>query len=64
MHGTQAPGTNVHRPDLAVNEKTPFADIGHPHTIGASFGVAHIMAKLERFTTEIAFSRQKLIPFD
>jgi hypothetical protein len=50
----QAAGAEVHLSGLTLDGYGHRVYIGQPHAVGAPFGVAHVMAELGRFATDIA----------
>jgi hypothetical protein len=53
MLGTQATGANVDVFSFAVDVDSGRVDIGRPAPVGATFGVANMMAELRCFTANI-----------
>ncbi len=47
----EASGAQVESFRLTIYDDSNRVNIGHPATIGAVFGVAHIMTELGRFST-------------
>lgn len=53
--GTQTPGTDLKPPLLTVYRHFGAANVGQPLSFGMTFGVAYVVSKLERLSTEITF---------
>ncbi len=51
MLGAQAPGAQGESFWFAIYDESNRVNIGYPTTIGAAFGMAHIMTKLGCFST-------------
>ena len=53
MLSTQTPGAQVEPFWFAIYNNGRRVDVGHPAAVSMTLGVAHIMTKLRRFTTQI-----------
>ncbi len=51
--GSQTPGAHTHLLALSIDSDRHFLYVRQPTTIGAPFGVAHIMPKLRSLATDI-----------
>lgn len=52
--GTQATRTNSHRRGCAVNNRSYFADVGLPGTVGLTVGVRNVLTEHHTFSANAA----------
>jgi hypothetical protein len=64
QHGTHALSTNIVSGRLSVALKLNLLNlnVGHPHAVSFTVGVANIMTKSRRFTAYITFAGQFRLP--
>jgi hypothetical protein len=62
MLSTQAPGAQVEPFWFAIYKNGSRVNIGHPAALSMTLGMAHIITKLRRFTTQITL--QNFFPLD